>query len=156
MEGMEESTDRSDQALTEAIIGSAIEVHRSLGPGLLESCYESCLVHELHSRGIEFQRQIEIGVAYKGQSIDCGFRIDLLVENKVIIEIKAVDSLNSVQAFQEFVWVPIRCVIRQGGTWPLPPWNPPYPPEGLGRTSRGRSRQRPRALPGERGFGGRP
>ena len=90
---MEEFREKTDQELTGAIIGAAINVHRGLGPGLLESCYEACMVHELHSQGIEFQRQTEIGVIYKDHPIDCGFRLDLLVENRVIVEIKAVEKL---------------------------------------------------------------
>jgi GxxExxY protein len=97
---MEEFIEKTDAELTEAIIGAAIEAHRALGPGLLESTYEACLAFELHSRGIEFQRQVEIGVNYKGQSIDCGYRIDLLVENRVVLEIKAVDKLHSVHEAQ--------------------------------------------------------
>jgi GxxExxY protein len=97
---MEDFVEKTDAELTEAIIGAAIEVHRALGPGLLESTYESCLAYELHSRGIEFQRQIELCVVYKGQDIDCGYRIDLLVKNRVILEIKAVDKLHSVHDAQ--------------------------------------------------------
>ena len=75
--------------LTENIIGAAIEVHKALGPGLLESAYEACLVHELISRGLSITTQAEIPVVYKGQRVDCAFRIDILVEGKVLIELKA-------------------------------------------------------------------
>lgn len=87
-------------ALTEQIIGAAIEVHKSLGPGLLESAYESCLAFELLERGIEFERQKEVAVRYKTNLVDCGFRLDLLVERKVVVEIKSVDKLIPVHEAQ--------------------------------------------------------
>ncbi len=71
---------------TESIIGAAIEVHKQLGPGLLESAYEECLCHELHLRGIQFQRQLDLPVLYKGLKLDCGYRLDLLVEDTVVVE----------------------------------------------------------------------
>ena len=80
--------------LTAAIIGAAIEVHRALGPGLLESAYESFLAHELALRGVSFERQCPIPVAYKGTHVDCGYRIDLLVERRVVVELKAVTQLT--------------------------------------------------------------
>jgi GxxExxY protein len=67
---------------TEPIIGAAIKVHKQLGPGLLESTYEECLCHELHLRGIQFQRQLDLPVIYKGLKLDCGYRIDLLVNDR--------------------------------------------------------------------------
>jgi GxxExxY protein len=75
-------------AVTSAIIGSAIEVHRELGPGLLESSYEACLAHELATRGFDVKRQLAIPVSYKGISLDCGYRADLLVEDQVIAELR--------------------------------------------------------------------
>jgi GxxExxY protein len=78
---------------TSPIIGAAIEVHRHLGPGLLESAYEECLCHELHLQGMEFRRQVELPVIYKGLSLDCGYRIDLIVKDEVILELKAVEKL---------------------------------------------------------------
>jgi GxxExxY protein len=77
-----------EQQLTEAIIGAAIEVHRELGPGLLESAYEECFCHELHLCGLSFQRQLELPVEYKGLKLDCGYRLDVVVENAVIVELK--------------------------------------------------------------------
>ena len=67
--------------LTEQVIGAAIEVHRALGPGLLESAYEECLCHELHLRGLSFRRQVPLPVEFKGVRLDCGYRIDIVVED---------------------------------------------------------------------------
>jgi GxxExxY protein len=86
--------------VTGAVIGAAIEVHRALGPGLLESVYESCLAHELTLRGIEFQRQVDLPVLYKGQQLGCGYRIDLLVRNTVLVELKAVDAILPIHEAQ--------------------------------------------------------
>jgi GxxExxY protein len=79
--------------LTEAIIGPAIEVHRTLRPGLLESTYEMCLCRELSIRGIPFERQVPIPVEYKGVKLDCGYRADIAVDGMILVEIKAIDSL---------------------------------------------------------------
>ena len=79
--------------LTEAVIGAAIEVHRTLGPGLLESVYEECLTYELQKLGLSVQRQLALPVKYKEIALDAGFRIDLLVEGRLIIELKAVDKI---------------------------------------------------------------
>ncbi len=81
------------QELTERVIGLAIEVHRQMGPGLLESVYESCLCHELGRAGIEFKRQVGIPVTYKGMQLDEGFRADVLVAGHVILKIKAVTTI---------------------------------------------------------------
>ncbi len=78
---------------TSPIIGAAIEVHRHLGPGLLESAYEECLCRELHLQEMEFRRQLELPVIYKGLSLDCGYRIDLIVQDEVILELKSVEKL---------------------------------------------------------------
>jgi GxxExxY protein len=91
--------------LTEAIIGAAIAVHRTLGPGLLESTYEACLVHELRERGLETERQKPLPVDYHGVHIDCGYRIDLLVENQVIVELKAVDRVLPIHEAQILSYV---------------------------------------------------
>ena len=87
-------------ALTEQIIGAAIEVHRALGPGLLESAYEECLCHELRLRGVSFQRQVELPVEYKGVELDCGYRIDLLVADAVVVELKCVEKVQPVHEAQ--------------------------------------------------------
>jgi GxxExxY protein len=86
--------------ITEVVIGAAIEVHRELGPGLLESSYEECLCRELTLRGVSFERQVPLPVFYKGAELDCGYRLDLVVENKVIVEIKAVESLLPIHEAQ--------------------------------------------------------
>ena len=80
--------------LTENVIGAAMEVHRALGPGLLESTYEMCLCRELALRELEFERQRAIPIAYKGVRLDCGYRADLVVEGVVLVEIKAVEDLT--------------------------------------------------------------
>jgi len=79
--------------LTEKIIGFAIEVHRQLGPGLLESAYEECLCYELSQSGIRFRRQVPLPVVYKSIRLDCGYRIDVVVEELVILELKTVERL---------------------------------------------------------------
>ncbi|GAB4580280.1 MAG: GxxExxY protein [Anaerolineales bacterium] len=86
--------------LTELIIGAAIEVHRHLGPGLLESVYETCLIYELEQLGIKVQRQVPLPVVYKGIQIAQGYRLDLLVDGKVIVEIKSVEALTDVHEAQ--------------------------------------------------------
>ncbi len=86
--------------VTETIIGAAIEVHKSLGPGLLESVYEECLFYELSLRKLNVDRQIELSVNYKEVKLDIGYRLDLLVENKVVVELKAVDKLISIHDAQ--------------------------------------------------------
>lgn len=86
--------------LTKAIIGSAIEVHRELGPGLLESTYEECLCHELHLRDLKFRRQIDLPVAYKGLKLDCGYRLDVLVEETVLVELKAIENIIAIHRAQ--------------------------------------------------------
>jgi GxxExxY protein len=91
---------QSENQLTETIIGCAIEVHRALGPGLLESAYEECLCFELSQKGLLFKRQIPISVIYKGINLDCGYRIDLLVNNLVIVELKTVEKLLPIHEAQ--------------------------------------------------------
>jgi GxxExxY protein len=85
---------------TSPIIGAAIEVHRHLGPGLLESAYEECLCHELKLRGLDFKQQIDLPLIYKGLSLDCGYRIDLVVQDEVILELKSVEKLLPVHQAQ--------------------------------------------------------
>ena len=80
------------EQLTEAIIGAAIDVHRELGPGLLESAYEVCLCHELHLRGLHVERQVDLPVSYKGLKLDCGYRLDVVVEDRVVVELKSIEQ----------------------------------------------------------------
>jgi len=89
-----------EEQLTETIIGAAIEVHRELGPGLLESAYEECFCHELHFRGLNFQRQVDLPIAYKGLKLDCGYRLDVVVENSVVIELKAIEQIRPIHHAQ--------------------------------------------------------
>ncbi|MBZ5520958.1 MAG: GxxExxY protein [Acidobacteriia bacterium] len=86
--------------LTAKIIGSAIEVHRKLGPGLLESAYEECLCRELNLRGLSFQRQMIVPVVYKGTTLDCGYRLDLLIESTVVVELKCIECFQPVHEAQ--------------------------------------------------------
>lgn len=88
------------EELTERVIGAAIEVHRALGPGLLESAYEECLCHEFHLRGILFERQVPLPVQYKGVKLDCGYRLDMIVESAVVIEIKCLEHILPVHEAQ--------------------------------------------------------
>lgn len=89
-----------ENQITERIIGDAIEVHRNLGPGLSESTYEECLCYELSHLALTFQRQVPLPTSYKGVNLDCGCRIDLLVESAVILDIKSVDALVPVHTAQ--------------------------------------------------------
>jgi GxxExxY protein len=84
---------RSFDQLTERIIGACIEVHRELGPGLLESAYEACVCHELGLARLAFERQKPLPVSYKGVELDCGYQMDVVVENRVILELKTVEEL---------------------------------------------------------------
>ena len=86
--------------ITERIIGCAIEVHRGLGPGLLESAYEECLCYELAQAGMRFERQVKLRVAYKDVKLECGYRMDLVVEDTVVVEIKAAERIIPVHEAQ--------------------------------------------------------
>ena len=99
--------------LTERIIGCAIEVHRALGPGLLESAYERCLAYELRQHGVQFRQQVTVPVDYKGIRIECGYRIDLLVDDAVILELKSVDQLAPVHEAQVLTYMKL-ARIRTG------------------------------------------
>jgi len=92
---------------TAAIIGAAIEVHRSIGPGLLESAYEECLCHELHLRGLSFQRQVALPVSYKGLKLDCGYKIDLIVESEIVVELKSIEKIIPVHEAQLLTYLKI-------------------------------------------------
>lgn len=86
--------------ITEAVIGCAIRVHRELGPGLLESTYEMCLAHEMTKLGINFRKQVALPVVYDGIRLDAGYRLDLLVEDSVIVELKAVETWHPIHEAQ--------------------------------------------------------
>mgnify|MGYP006428971497 FL=1 len=86
--------------LTGQIIGAAIEVHKTLGPGLLESAYEECLCRELSLRGFSYERQKEVPVKYKGVRLDCGYRLDIVVSESVVLELKACDRLERIHQAQ--------------------------------------------------------
>ncbi len=94
-----ENEDQRDPR-TSAIIGAAIEVHRHLGPGLLESAYEECLCYELHLCGLAFERQVDLPVSYKGLKLDCGYRIDLIVRKEVVLELKAIERIMPIHQAQ--------------------------------------------------------
>lgn len=89
------------------IIGAAIEVHRTLGPGLLETVYEECVCHELSLRGIAFKRQVSLPVQYKGITLDCGYRLDFLIEEKIVIEIKAIEKILPIHEAQLLTYLKI-------------------------------------------------
>jgi GxxExxY protein len=86
--------------LTERVIGACIEIHRALGPGLLESAYEECLCYELSRAGIKFDRQKPLPVHYKEVNLECGYRLDLVVEDKLIVELKSVDEIAPIHEAQ--------------------------------------------------------
>jgi GxxExxY protein len=88
------------QELTKKILGAAIEVHKALGPGLFESVYEQCLSHEFKLRNISFERQLLVPVVYKGLKLECGYKLDLLVENTVILELKSIERILPVHEAQ--------------------------------------------------------
>jgi GxxExxY protein len=89
-----------EEKITEAIIGAAIEVHRSLGPGLLEGVYQSCLAQEMILRGLSFEREVSLPVKYKGIDLDCGYRLDFMVEKVVVVELKTVDAIQPIHEAQ--------------------------------------------------------
>lgn len=86
--------------LSGSIIGAAIEVHKTLGPGLLESAYEECLCYDLEARGIAFERQKPLTITYKNHPIDCAYRIDILVQDAIVIELKSVDRIEPIHKAQ--------------------------------------------------------
>src|SRR2546421_12730263 len=86
----------TDNEITREIIGAAMEVHRLLGPGLLESAYEECLVRELALRKLNVERQKPVQIVYKDVKLECGYRIDLLVENRVVVELKSIETLATI------------------------------------------------------------
>jgi GxxExxY protein len=98
---------------SETVIGALIEVHRALGPGLLESTYEACFCHELRLRGLVFERQRPVGIRYKGLIIDCGYRVDVVIEGQVVVELKAIERLLPLHAAQILTYMKLSA-IRAG------------------------------------------
>jgi len=96
-----------DEGLTGQIIGAAIDVHRELGPGLLESAYEACLCYELSLREIPFARQVPLPLVYKTVHVECGYRADLIVANKVVVELKTVESVTDLHKSQLLTYLRI-------------------------------------------------
>ena len=86
--------------ITETIIGAAIDVHRALGPGLLESAYEACMVYDLIQVGMKVEQQKPLPVVYRGVKLECGYRLDLMIENEVVVEIKSIDKLLPIHKAQ--------------------------------------------------------
>ncbi|GLH72727.1 hypothetical protein GETHLI_12290 [Geothrix limicola] len=119
----EESGGLEGEALTEVILGCAIKVQRSLGPGLLESAYEACLAHELERAGLQVLRQTPLGIHYEGIEIPVAFRMDLLVENEIVLELKTVEHLTDFHEAQLLTYM--RCASKRLGfllnfwRWPM-------------------------------------
>lgn len=89
-----------EKELTSQIIGVAIDVHKALGPGLLESAYQACLAQEMELRKIPFEREKPLPVSYRGEYVECGYRLDFLVDGKVVVELKSVNELHSIHEAQ--------------------------------------------------------
>jgi GxxExxY protein len=102
-------SDLQINSVTEVIIGAAIEVHRSLGPGLLESAYSGCLCRALTVRGVSYERERPLPLAYKGIKLDCGYRLDLVVAGSVVVEVTAVESIAPIHEAQLLTY------LRLGG-----------------------------------------
>jgi len=97
-----------ENEVSRKIIGAAIEVHDQLGPGLLESSYQHCLLHELRSRGIRVSNEVPLPIVYKGEKLDAGYRLDLLVEDKVIVEIKSAEALAKIHLAQLLTYLKLK------------------------------------------------
>lgn len=102
---MEDGKNVVRRELTDAVIGCAIEVHRELGPGLLESAYERCLARELELRGLRFELQVPLPILYKGMSIDCAYRLDVVVESELLLELKSVEHLLPIHDAQVITYL---------------------------------------------------
>lgn len=123
---------RCGDELSEKTIGAFIQVHRHLGPGLLESAYERCVCHELSLRGISFERQLSVPVTYKGVRLDCGYRVDLVVADSLIVEIKAVECLLPIHQAQVLTYLKLTGL----DTALLVNFNVPVVKDGLRRLTR--------------------
>ena len=105
------TTKEEANRLSHEVIGAAIEVHRALGPGLLESAYEECLAHELTLRRIGFERQVPLPIRYKGVHLDCGYRMDMVIQNGLVLELKAIERILPIHQVQLLTY------LRLSGTW---------------------------------------
>jgi len=105
-------TETQRDLLSDKVIGAAIEVHRYLGSGLLESAYEACLCHELVLREVKFKRQVPLPLEYKGIHLECGYRIDVLVDNQLIIELKTVDKLLPIHEAQLLTYLKLSGITK--------------------------------------------
>ena len=101
-----------DDPVTGAVIGAAITVHRALGPGLLESAYQACLCHELNKRGHHIQREAPLPVPYDGLELDCGYRLDLIVDRQVIVEVKSVEGVKDIHLAQLITYLRLSGIER--------------------------------------------
>jgi GxxExxY protein len=124
---MKEFKDIND--LTREVIGAAIEVHKALGPGLLESAYEECLCHELKLRGIQFERQVELPIEYKGTKLNCGYRMDIVANDQLILELKSCEALHPIYEAQLLTY--LKLTHRKVGL--LINFNVPVLKEGIKR-----------------------
>lgn len=95
----------TENEISNEVIGSAIEVHRNLGPGLLESAYEECLCYEFERRGIRYERQKSLPITYKDTKLDCGYRLDVVVNDLVILELKAIDQIQPIHSAQVLTYL---------------------------------------------------
>ena len=121
--------EKQDDPLTRDIIGAAIEVHRALGPGLLESAYERCLARELTLRNFEVEQQVEIRLEYKGVQLECVYRMDLVVDRSVLIEVKATEKLLPIHDAQVLTYLKLTGLRHAL----LLNFNTPYLREGIKR-----------------------
>jgi len=109
-------------SLAQRVIGAAISVHKDVGPGMLESAYEACLMYELLNAGLHVDRQIPVPIVYRGQRLDCGYRIDLLVNGELVVEVKSVDRvrpvhLSAMRSYLGFLQRKLGLVINFNVTW---------------------------------------
>lgn len=102
---MENNLPMTENEISHTIIGAAIEVHRTLGPGLLERAYEACLIYELKQKGFLVNQQVSVPIEYKNVKLEQGYRLDLLVENKVIVELKSVAALHAIHTAQMITYL---------------------------------------------------
>lgn len=95
----------NENELSKIVIGLALQVHRDLGPGLLENTYKECLFHKIQKAGLEVRKEVALPVCYEGVKLECGYRLDLLVANKLVVEIKSVEALNDVHLAQVLTYL---------------------------------------------------